>query len=431
MLRDSIYRYAVRVTVSFPCALVGVPGVYVMRKWKKQVSLSQLSFTDEERLSDCLLYRLAVGCSVGGPGVPAVLGSSASGSAGGDSADDVSDGSELERDRRADSCDAESIGSGGGASGSFDSRRSSLDGAPWAATPASGSVGGGGGDDEVTLKEMLAGDSHTDRSPVDMDLEDARPVAVSATPRVSSLFSGAQASAGPHPSFAKDFDHSSLASKSDDGASTSSGGASAMASIVFKTLRRPPRPRPAAGSVKTQWVARLSDDEEKAKVLGEFSWEPNGVLMRNFEHIVVAGSLQDGYTPHHSHRAELCTAALKVRAARCVRARFAVPTASVCRVNPLFLWVMCVCACVCCRGGWAGQQPAWSGLRHDGVVVLGGRGHEAGHEVGAGVPGMVRCLFWGCLVAAPAWRCGCGRLGQIGQEAVCRWGWYCLGNCCV
>ncbi len=41
------------------------PGVYVMRKWKKQqVSLGQLCFSDEVRLADCVLYRLAVGCPV-------------------------------------------------------------------------------------------------------------------------------------------------------------------------------------------------------------------------------------------------------------------------------------------------------------------------------------------------------------------------------
>jgi hypothetical protein len=135
-----------------------------------------------------------------------------------------------------------------------------------------------------------------------------------------SLYAGAKASAG---GFAPQ--SSALGRAADVGASAAGSVASGVVSVGSSLQRamRAAKHRLASGSkvraavattapVVTSWSAVVADADESVATLLEFSWAPNGSLLNSFQHVVLVGSQQDGYTPHHSHRVEMCPAVIKV-----------------------------------------------------------------------------------------------------------------------
>lgn len=106
----------------------------------------------------------------------------------------------------------------------------------------------------------------------------------------------------------------SSASSVSSGGGGSVGGSSASASTTSAAAAA--AVGGAKGAIKTQWVSRLAADEGRDKELQEFTWESNGHFLAQFDSIVMVGSQQDGYTPHHSHRVEVCPAAQRDSSSR-------------------------------------------------------------------------------------------------------------------
>lgn len=199
-----------------------------MRKWKKQVSLSQLSLTDGATLADCVFYRLAVGSEA--PPVRSVVSRSAPPDAAGELAE----------------------------SASLDGLTDTL--APFPPLPPDGRRSG----------------------------------------------SDSEGSAAP-----------SAAAGGDLGLSVTRLRAFTDPDVVVAAMT-PPRPLPAVDkrAVVTEWSAPRRSLSVAVRGSGSSEegdgWPANGSLLRPFQHVVLVGSQQDGYTPHHSCRAETCPAHAKV-----------------------------------------------------------------------------------------------------------------------
>ena len=180
-------------------------GVFVMRKWKKHMSLSQLSYTDSPTLAGCMLYRLAVGC---------------------DGPTDIA-------------------------------RRVSITSAGIAAATDAGS-------------------------------------GAASTDSVSSASTGALSGLATKAYLMDDSTHGMVAGTHAFG--EGKGGGPDDGYYADSLGSSEPSRSPAVG---------VDENESPGDNFWQ-DWVTNGGLLKLFERVVLVGSLQDGYTPHHSCRGESC-----------------------------------------------------------------------------------------------------------------------------